>query len=464
MNKNFYFFAIFFAILTVICGVIQSVVVLVIGNAYGLESFVGWFLATNFVSLIGIVFVLRYYQFKKFRFTFISAIVTTVASLGLSAVFFAILTTQTLQTVYPIVLATLLISSVIYGISLIISPAGKYYWLKISGAAMVILSTVWIATLIWTIIHPEAQRSSSIEQLNQWTSFVTSLLPLLFVKHFSIELRALRQADIIPMNRGTENAIWFIAMVGVLLMLSFGIMMTDAATGTYRWQKSLSIQAEEWNKLFESRTYTNEKGDELHYQLLKPLNFNPQEKYPIVVCLPYGDGVKGAPAAQILLKDFNRQKYPAYIFVPYGPQGSGWGGAPTFEVVDTLVFDAIRTVERELTSIDTTRRYVTGVSLGGYGSWHFIFTRPDMFAAAIPVCGGGDARLASKITNVSVWAFHGAKDKNVPVSGSRDIINEMKNAGGNPQYTEYPDDAHTIWDKVAVTPGLWDWLFAQRQH
>jgi predicted peptidase len=72
--------------------------------------------------------------------------------------------------------------------------------------------------------------------------------------------------------------------------------------------------------------------------------------------------------------------------------------------------------------------------------------------------------LASRAVDVAVWAFHGKNDKNVPVSGSRDMINAMRNAGGHPTYTEYPDEAHNIWNRVSATPGLWDWLFAQQRN
>ena len=87
-----------------------------------------------------------------------------------------------------------------------------------------------------------------------------------------------------------------------------------------------------------------------------------------------------------------------------------------------------------------------------------------MFAAAIPVSGGGDPKLAPKAVHVAIWAFHGAKDKNVPVSASREMIQAIKQAGGNPKYTEYPDLDHNIWDQVSKTPGLWEWLFAQKRN
>jgi predicted peptidase len=86
-----------------------------------------------------------------------------------------------------------------------------------------------------------------------------------------------------------------------------------------------------------------------------------------------------------------------------------------------------------------------------------------MFAAAIPVCGAGDPAMAPRITGVAIWAFHGAKDRNVPVSGSRNMIAAIKRAGGDPKYTEYPALGHDIWAPVMHTTGLLDWLFDQKK-
>ncbi len=129
--------------------------------------------------------------------------------------------------------------------------------------------------------------------------------------------------------------------------------------------------------------------------------------------------------------------------MPQCPSGSDWGrslGESEKEVrpklgrtdqpsVSSLVFEVIHTLENEF-KIDTTRRYVTGQSMGGVGSWHFILTHPQMFAAAIPICGGGNPDLATKIVDVPVWAFHGQKDKAVPVEFSRNMIDAIKKAGG----------------------------------
>lgn len=178
----------------------------------------------------------------------------------------------------------------------------------------------------------------------------------------------------------------------------------------------------------------------------------------MVVFLPYG-GYEASAAES--LAGMDGSTYPAFIFVPYCPEGAGWGGISGIASLESLVYETISGLHEP--GIDIKRRYVTGVSRGGYGTWQFICARPDLFAAAIPICGAGDPKLASNVVNIPIWAFHGAKDKNVPISGSRDMILAIKKAGGQPRYTEYPDRAHNIWDKVIATPGLWEWLFAQKR-
>jgi predicted peptidase len=200
------------------------------------------------------------------------------------------------------------------------------------------------------------------------------------------------------------------------------------------------------------------------------MNYDSIQKYPLVVCLHHGGAhgndnikqVEGSDAAQVLTSYENKHKHPAFIFVPQCPQRTGWGGIPELPSIDSLVFEAMASLEREF-SIDEKKRYVMGVSGGGYGSWHFISTRPDFFAAAIPICGGNDPKLAANIANVPVWAFHGAKDHLVPVSFSRDMIKAIKDAGGNPKYTEFSEAHHNIWPEVNETDWV-DWLFAQKKN
>lgn len=204
------------------------------------------------------------------------------------------------------------------------------------------------------------------------------------------------------------------------------------------------------------------------YRIMKPLNYNSQKRYPLIVGLPYTCAddnerkIAVCDPAQWLSEEKNRARYPAFTFVPRCPKGAGWGGVPNNPSVEKLALEAITALIKQPV-IDKKTVYVTGISRGGYGSWHFIGTRPDLFAAAIPICGGDDPLLGKNMVDVAVWAFHGAKDRNVPVAGSRDLIASIQKAGGHPRYTEFSDREHGIWDLVKTTPGLLDWLFAQKQ-
>jgi len=133
--------------------------------------------------------------------------------------------------------------------------------------------------------------------------------------------------------------------------------------------------------------------------------------------------------------------------------------------------------------VDTSRIYITGLSMGGYGTWSMISHYPDFFAAAIPICGGGDAlrmpknRPPEKIgiinefdpeglkqaVNLPIWTFHGALDEGVPIGETELIVNLLKEAGSEQiQFTVYPEAKHIdAWQKAYTDPEVWKWLFAQ---
>jgi predicted peptidase len=345
------------------------------------------------------------------------------------------------------------------------SKASKRPWLKAAGIYTLIIGLVLLSTIIWSMHSQDVQKNITLEKIHQWTSLVSCLIPFLYIMNFLRELKLTKSENAEsppPPQRSWENFMVIAGMIAIITTVIVGATFASESFSKLSWEKHLSIKTKEWAKLFDTRTFVGTKGNALQYQLLKPLDHDPKKLYPLVVCLPYGGGVEGSPPAQELLKDINRTKYPAFLLVPYCPPGAGWGGIPNYPTIDSLVFEAILALEKEFEEIDIKRRYVTGVSRGGYGSWHFICMQPEMFAAAVPVCGGGDINFAKNIVNVSVWAFHGEKDKNVPVSGSRDMIEAIKNAGGNPRYTEFPNKGHDIWDHVTATPGLLDWLFTQK--
>ena len=112
--------------------------------------------------------------------------------------------------------------------------------------------------------------------------------------------------------------------------------------------------------------------------------------------------------------------------------------------------------------IDTKRIYVYGQSMGGFATWEIICRYPDMFAAAVPVCGGADETQAKKIAKIPVWIFHGKLDPVVNVERSRNMFVALKQAGGKPKYTEYPKVKHNAWS-YSYSPKLFEWMFSQKK-
>ena len=252
------------------------------------------------------------------------------------------------------------------------------------------------------------------------------------------------------------------AFAALVAMFFIGEKLLEESNSFLSWQEGNKIFGQDvLARHYEARVFVKGKGDTLRYQFMKPLDYDPQKKYPLVLCLHHGGthgtdnfSQLGADPAPFLSS--NRDKYPAFYLMPQCPKGFGW------QSIDGPIYEIIKELESEF-EIDEKRRYVMGISGGGYGSWYFITAKPEMFAAAIPICGGGDPSLAAKIVNVPVWAFHGEDDNLVPVRFSREMIEGIKKAGGNPKYTEYPGAGHNIWNQVVSTPGLMDWLFEQKR-
>jgi predicted peptidase len=220
-------------------------------------------------------------------------------------------------------------------------------------------------------------------------------------------------------------------------------------------------------------------GDQkLPYRLLKPEAYDPQKKYPLVVFL-HGAGERGDDnklqlkhVLPIFATKESREKYPCFVLAPQCPAEQKWSevdwGAKSSEQPKqpsapmTLTLKAIAALEKEF-SIDPARLYIIGLSMGGYGTWDVIVRHPEMFAAAVPICGGGDETKADAIAKLPIWVFHGAKDPAVSVERSRNMVAALKKAGGSPKYTEYPDAGHDSWVPASKDPDLLPWLFSQKR-
>lgn len=362
-------------------------------------------------------------------------------------------------------------ASILQALSLILLPARDNRWLKATGALMLAIGLIFLSAVIWGNIAPSAAKQNTLQRISQGISFANCLVPVLFMMHFlSVGKKSGASSTNMPAQMYVKNIAGPAGIVLLAFTLISGTRLSSDCFSSIYWSNWGYQKTKELSQMCDPGVFVNSKGT-LHYRLLKPLDYDATRKYPIVVSLPYGGQpatdtirqIEGAVAAQLLIVDGNRRNYPAFVFIPNCPPGGGWGGIPNYPTTDSLVFDALIALDRQF-SIDEKRRYVVGLSRGGFGAWNFICKRPDMFAAAIPVSGGGDPGLAPKIVDVAVWAFHGAKDKNVPVSRSRNMISAIKRAGGNPKYTEFPNEGHNnIWNDVIATPGLLDWLFAQHR-
>jgi hypothetical protein len=411
-----------------------------------------------------------YYRYKRYRFPFIAGIIAITTVLCHATLVYIIIMTRELTEYYPITSLAVIGGGTLYAISLLFSEARKRTLLKIAGIFMFIFHLVLLSSTLWAMTSPELATRKAATTIYQWVSLGLSLVPVLFIMNFLNESGISRQENNRTLlRRSLELVMLLTGVVALAFTVFLGQKITSQGQSLSQWLNRGPEQALAMAEPFEARTYVNSEGDSLLYRLLTPLHYDSTRKYPLAICLSGGGGrgtdnviqIEGSWAAQLLSEYKNRAEYPCFIFVPQCPPDAQWGGLPGLRSVDSLVFETIGALETEF-EIDTHRRYVIGESLGGYGSWYFISSRPNMLAAAIPVCGGGDPGLAKNIINVPVWAFHGEKDRSVPVKLSREMIHAIKDAGGNPRYTELEGEGHIIPNSLK-TPGLLDWLFAQKR-
>ncbi|MFP6904279.1 MAG: prolyl oligopeptidase family serine peptidase [Verrucomicrobiota bacterium] len=214
---------------------------------------------------------------------------------------------------------------------------------------------------------------------------------------------------------------------------------------------------------FEKTEFKTPSGRAIRYLKLDPAKMEPGKQYPLVLAL-HGAGGRGQRnwekncyANAVLAKPGMREKYPCFVVAPTVDRGQSWSG-------DRLrdVFELIGKLQQDL-PVDPDRVYVTGQSMGGYGTFQALVERPKLFAAGAPVCGGNNPANAGKISAVPIWIFHGAKDTAVPVTRSREMVEALKKAGGEPKYTEFPKTGHGAWTPAYNSAALWAWMFSQRR-
>jgi len=233
------------------------------------------------------------------------------------------------------------------------------------------------------------------------------------------------------------------------------------------------------NPRFSNNNYIDKKGDTLRYRLLGP-DYDTLRFYPLVIFL-HGSGERGNDnEAQLkwgvtnFATDQMMMTHPAFVLAPQCPENKQWAAfaknADSFhlslkpspskqmELLTGLIHQLCKTLR-----IDTNRIYITGVSMGGYGTFDAIERYPHLFAAAVPVCGAGDEAKAVDIAHIPIWIYHGAEDPAVSPLHAYEMNTALVKAGAHPGLTVYPATGHFSWLGAYIDPLMIEWLFSQHK-
>jgi predicted peptidase len=233
-------------------------------------------------------------------------------------------------------------------------------------------------------------------------------------------------------------------------LLTAGLLVLSAPGAD---QKPAPVQQE---KHFEKEIKVTVK---MNYLLFLPQNYEEkdQARWPLILFL-HGSGESGSDLAKVKKhgppKIVEKKKdFPFIVVSPQSPRG-GWDPTALNALLDEVVSQY---------RVDKDRIYLTGLSMGGYGTWALAAAYPERFAAIVPICGGGRTEDAKRLKDLPIWVFHGAKDRAVPLARSKAMVEAIKKAGGDPKLTVYPDAGHDSWTETYNNPKLYEWLLQHKR-
>jgi predicted peptidase len=206
-----------------------------------------------------------------------------------------------------------------------------------------------------------------------------------------------------------------------------------------------------------STTITREFS--MNYLLYLPPGYEDKADWPLILFL-HGRGERGDDLELLKLHGLplnidQGQDYPFVIVSPQCPVTRYW--PELVAELNSLLGYAIQTYK-----VDSRRVYLTGLSMGGYGTWYLAARYPQRFAAIAPICGGGAWWMPEQLTTVPAWVFHGDADPVIPISESTHMVNKLKELGANVRFTVYPDVGHNAWAETYNNPELYKWFLSQR--
>lgn len=196
----------------------------------------------------------------------------------------------------------------------------------------------------------------------------------------------------------------------------------------------------------------------MSYLVYLPKEYDQKEAWPLMLFL-HGAGERGSNLDLVKLHGPPKliaagKEFPFIVVSPQCPEGKWWDSVELAALLDEIT---------EKYKVDRDRIYVTGLSMGGFGTWSLAAYQPNRFAAIVPICGGGEPFLTMLFPHVPAWVFHGAKDPVVPLERSEKMVEAMKKFGGKVKFTVYPDARHDSWTQAYNDPELYKWLLEQKR-
>lgn len=212
---------------------------------------------------------------------------------------------------------------------------------------------------------------------------------------------------------------------------------------------------------FLNKAITLEDG-ERRYVVYVPADYDPSRAWPLILFL-HGMGERGDDGLIQSEVGIGRairrhaKRFPCLVVMPQCPGTGNWDDVGHDDIQAALDLTLAQY------KIDPARIYLTGLSMGGYGTWMIGAAQSDVFAALMPVCGGGNVEDGPKLAGIPIWAFHGLDDKVVEIDKSREMVKAVRQAGGKVKFSEFPDTGHNSWDKAYGDPKAIKWLLKQRK-
>lgn len=230
-----------------------------------------------------------------------------------------------------------------------------------------------------------------------------------------------------------------------------------------RWIAILCLTAAAHAAPVESQERLEWKKDAaLSYLQFLPEGYDPKadEKLPLVIFL-HGAGERGDDLEKV--KKHGPPKFamkghglPFVLVAPQCPEGRWWQP----DEIIALTRHLVKTMP-----VDSKRVHLTGISMGGFGTWAALAKAPELYASGVPICGGGDPAAAKILSKIPIWAFHGEKDEAVPVTKTREMEAAITGSDGSKfRVTYYPDEAHESWNPAYEEPGLFAWMMLQEKR